>query len=1088
MNYQEQKERDYQNQVLVIFQNQLHYHFLGNLTYAHDAVTTADGHVNAPFLPEQLLAFLQRQTNAHGCPYTKSQLADVVHQLKGALALPNCRPGTLVNQNTLVTEMLMYGVKARPRPEEPEEDIQLFDFREPANNDFAIAEEVSFIDPLTGRSSRPDLVVYVNGFALAVIELKRSLVSLDEGIRQHLSNELDLIPSFFSTVQFTVAASDGNGFKYGTICTPQDFWCPYKRNGELKELPDRESFETFFAKDHLMRMFRYGVITDGGIKKVMRPHQYHALCACIPRLEHRASGIIWHSQGSGKSLTMIWLAAYIRANFPDPRVLVITDRTELDIQIANNFKQTGQDLHRAVSGDDLLQTLKGGTEWLICSLIHKFGGGKKHKDDEDSAPKIPLESYLKELRKRIHARYGDDFKARGSSIFVFVDECHRTQGGRLHEAMRDIMGQDVMLIGFTGTPLLKREKANTYSAYSKTSVAKFGTYIHQYLHQEAVEDKVINDLQYESRDVEQSISNKELLEEKKKEIMRGLDDQKQQQVEDRWATLERIYSSKERIERIGYSILDDMSKPPLSEGWCNAMLVAGNIESAYRYYDWFQNRCSDTTLKGRCAVVTSYEPTDDDLRKKTKDPAKEEAIQFKYRMAKQSFADAGQPNAEKYEEWAKNCFVKKPGQLKLLIVVDKLLTGFDAPCATYLYIDKDMRDHNLFQAICRVNRLGKDVKDENGHIIAKTRKKYGVIVDFKNLFHKIQEAVADFNNREGGLAGFDPQDVEGLLQDHVEMVKKRFLAAKTAYEALKASWSERSMDDLLNYYVTDFDGDPAAERRQALYAIAGQFANAYSNVSDYMGKAGFTTEEANRFHAQVSSATQVSLRVEQKSGDFFDEKAKDPEMRALLDRFIQANEAEVLVPATEDFSFLDLLVDGEEGSDKAARETVRRGGGGKAAAEVVEGKARAVINSYRQRDPALYQMFAERLQALLKKARQDKQDYAATIRQLIELIREMRRGQVDTPDGVDSLYGRALWRNRQDWYVADNDADAPETIIRTIEDYIEKDAPAGFENPSSIKSDKVKRKIGFILTHAHCLVDDERVCAVYTIIVQNRNR
>lgn len=1084
MNYQEQKEREYQDHILGLFQNRLHFHILGNFTYGRGGTANAEGQKNSPFIEERLLAFLRDRVNRKGRHFTDAQMAEAVYQIRNAIALPDQRQGTLVNQNTKVTEMLLYGVKARPSSDEPEEDIPLFDFNEATKNDFAIAEEVSFTDPITGKNSRPDLVVYVNGIAIAVIELKRSLVSLSEGIKQNLSNEIDLIPSFFTTTQFTVAASDGNGFKYGTLCTPLDFWCPYKRDRELSELNDRDAFETFFDKEHLMRMFRYGVITDGGIKKVMRPHQYHALCACIPRLEQKASGIIWHSQGSGKSLTMIWLASYIRANFPDPRVLVITDRTELDIQIANNFKQTGQDLHRATSGDDLLKTLKGGTEWLICTLIHKFGG-KTDSDEEESAPKIPLETYLKELRERIRSRYGDNFKARGSNIFVFVDECHRTQSGRLHEAMRDIMGQDVMLIGFTGTPLLKREKANTYSAYSKTSVAKFGPYIHQYLHKEAVADKVINDLQYENRDVEQRLSSKEQLDAKKEEITRGLDDQKRQQVEDRWATLERIYSSKERIERIGYSILDDMSKPPLSEGWCNAMLVAGNIESAYRYYDWFQNRCSDTTLKGRCAVVTSYEPSDDDLRKKTSNPAQEEASKFKYRMAKQSFEDAGQPNAEKYEEWAKDRFINQPGQLKLMIVVDKLLTGFDAPCATYLYIDKDMRDHNLFQAICRVNRLGKDVKDKDGRMLARTKKKYGVIVDFKNLFHKIQEAVADFNDKDGGLGGFDPKDIEGLLNDHVKMVKERFIAALAAYNGLKATWGDRDRDALLEYYVTDFDDDPAAERRQFLYSIAQQFATAYSNFADHIGRAGFTTETANNWHRLASEATQVSLLVEQKSGDFFDEKEKDPEMRALLDRFIHADEAEVLIPATEDFSFLDLLDDGTD-SGKAADEAMKKGGNGKSAAEIVEGKARSVINSYRQRDPAMYQIFSERLQALLEQARQEKQDYAETIRRLSELIKSMRHGNDDTPVGIQRKYGKALWNNRENWYVAEDGADSPENVIMAMEELIEYDAPAGFENPSSPRSNIVKRKIGKILAHAHCLSDDGRVSIVYMLIVANR--
>jgi len=1085
MTYEEQKEREYQNQVIQLFKDNLHYHFLGSFQYANGSTVNALGHENSPLLEERLTAFLKHQKNSHGTSYTEFQIKTVIHHLKNNISLPDSRPGTLINQNNAVTDILYYGVKASPKADMPEEDITLFDFDCPENNDFALAEEVSYIDHITGSHSRPDLVIYVNGIALAVIELKRSLISLEEGIKQQLSNEIDLIPSFFTTTQFTIAASDGNGFEYGTLCTPRKYWCPYKRDGELNALNDRESFLAFFEKEHLMQMFRYGVICDGGIKKVMRPHQYHALCACIPRLQQKASGIIWHSQGSGKSLTMIWLASFIRANFPDPRVLVITDRTELDIQIANNFKQTGQDLHRATSGDDLLNTLKEGSEWLICSLIHKFGGKSSSSEGEESAPKIPLDTYLEKLRERIAARYGNGFKAKGSNIFVFIDECHRTQGGRLHEAMREIMGQDVMLIGFTGTPLLKREKANTYSAYSKTSVAKFGPYIHQYLHKQAVADKVINDLQYENRDVEQQITNRQLLDAKLVEITNGLDEQRRQQIEERWATLERIYSSRERIERIGYSILDDMNKSPLSEGWCNAMLVAGNIESAYRYYDWFQNRCTDTTLKGRCAVVTSYEPSDDDLRKQTSNPAIEASCKFKYKMARQAFADAGQADAAKYEEWAKERFVKQPGQLKLIIVVDKLLTGFDAPCATYLYIDKDMRDHNLFQAICRVNRLGTDVKDKDGTILAVTKKEYGVIVDFKNLFHKIQEAVADFNDKDGGLGGFSPEDIDGLLNDHVEMVKKRFLAALDAYNGLKATWGERTKDELVEYYLTDFQDDPAPERRQFLYSISGQFARAYTNFSDYIGQAGFSTDDANHWHALVTEALQLSMLIEQKSGDFFDEKEKDPEMRALLDRFINASEAQTIIPATSDFSFLDLLGDDSD-TGEAADEAIKRGGDGKSAAEIIEGKARSVINSYKQKDPALYQLFSDKLQALLEQMKTEKQDYAEKIRKLIELIRESRKGNETVPSGIAHSYGRALWNNRDSWYMAEENAESPEDVIMVMENIVEYDAPAGFEDPSSPKADSVKKKIKKALMHAHCVAGDINVSMVYTFIIQNR--
>ncbi len=270
-----------------------------------------------------------------------------------------------------------------------------------------------------------------------------------------------------------------------------------------------------------------------------------------------------------------------------------------------------------------------------------------------------MEKYLRELADLVNKKYGGKFEAKGTHKFVFVDECHRTQGGRLHEAMRQIMGDDVMFIGFTGTPLLNSQKKNgVYSEYNRVrnmTVNKFGPFIHQYLHKEAVDDKVILDLQYEARDVDQAISDKGRLDAKLDELLKGTNEENRQKIKDRWATMEKVYSSKERIERIGYSILDDMSAYPLCEDWCNAMFVAGNIYSAYKYYEFFQIKSDNHALRGRCAVVTSYTPSDNDLwKQETGDSSIQQEIQFKNSMARQSYAVAGVCNAEQYEAWAKD--------------------------------------------------------------------------------------------------------------------------------------------------------------------------------------------------------------------------------------------------------------------------------------------------------------------------------------------------------------------------------------------------------------------------------------------------
>lgn len=354
--YIDQKEREYQNEIVKLFRDELQYDYLGKLQYAKNRHTLDNGQKNSPVIEEEVRRFLSSESNH----YTDFQIQEAIRIIKEETWLSDKKRGILSDTNNCVYERLTAHISIQPDAEHNHENVSLFNFKEPLKNHFAIAEEVSYIDPLTGKHSRPDMVVYVNGIALCVIELKRSTVSLEEGIKQTLSNELDLIPSFFTTIQYTVAASDKNGFKYATILTPQKFWCHWKHDDHSigEKLTDKEAFREFFRKDVFFDLFRYGVINDGGKKKVMRPHQFHALRAAMPRLKEKRDGVIWHSQGSGKSLTMVWLAKYIRKNFNNPRVLVITDRTELEVQINNTFLGTGEKIYRTKSADDLLDALQ----------------------------------------------------------------------------------------------------------------------------------------------------------------------------------------------------------------------------------------------------------------------------------------------------------------------------------------------------------------------------------------------------------------------------------------------------------------------------------------------------------------------------------------------------------------------------------------------------------------------------------------------------------------------------------------------------------------------------------------------------------
>ena len=341
------------------------------------------------------------------------------------------------------------------------------------------------------------------------------------------------------------------------------------------------------GKERLLEIIHDFIVFDAGVKKICRHNQYFGVKAAQARVKRREGGIIWHTQGSGKSLTMVWLAKWIREHVTDARVLLITDRTELDEQIEKVFKGVSEDIHRTRSGADLVSVLNTSDEWLIASLIHKFG----------AAEEGDVDTFVEDIRSHLPK----DFHAKGD-IFVFVDECHRTQSGKLHEAMKELL-PGAMLIGFTGTPLLKSDK--------QQSVETFGPYIHAYKYDEAVKDGVVLDLRYEARDIDQNITSQAKIDQWFDIKTRGLTDVAKAQLKQRWGTMRRVLSARDRLEKIVADILFDMeTRDRLKSGRGNAILVSGSIRSACRFFDLLQQ----TELAGKCAIVTSYRPTLADIK------------------------------------------------------------------------------------------------------------------------------------------------------------------------------------------------------------------------------------------------------------------------------------------------------------------------------------------------------------------------------------------------------------------------------------------------------------------------------------------
>lgn len=1021
-------ERPVQNRVLALFKEKLKYEYLGNYEYR-----TCNRNIERKFLFDYLMSTKK---------WSKDEAKRAITKLEKEAY---CTPQNMQEKNEKVYSLLRYGVNVSPDVGTKKITVNLIDWEHPDKNQFYIAEEVT-INSSTPDSftKRPDLVIYVNGIALAVMELKRSKVSVHDGIRQTIGNQQEnFIRPFFSTVQLLFAGNDSQGLYYGVIDTPEKFWLRWKEpDASIPNELDR-SVTQWFNKERLLEMIHDFLVFDAGVKKVCRPNQYFAVKAAQPRCEKKEGGVIWEAQGSGKSLIMVWLAEWIHENIDNSRVVIITDREELDEQISDGFKDTGETIARAKSGAGLIGMLNEEAPWLLCTLIHKFG--KKNVEGKGDMvgvkSEIPLEKYLED----IVAQLPQGFKAKGN-IFVFIDECHRTQGGYLHEAMKTIMGKDVMMIGFTGTPLLHTQKKDTWQT--------FGPLIHAYRFNEAVEDGVILDLRYESRKVDQFLGNKDKIDAWFEKKTKGLNKVAAARLKSRWATMQNIFSSRQRIDAVVGDICLDMDTTPLlvnRRG--NAILVADSIYQACRYWDAFQK----TALKGHCAVITSFEAKADDINMASSGENESED-EYKYRIYKEM--TDGHKSVSAFEAYAKKEFIDHPKNMRLLIVVDKLLTGFDAPSACVLYIDKHMENHNLFQAICRVNRV--DGED----------KEYGYIVDYQNLFECISGAIGDYTSDGAALSGYDKEDIEGYIKEKNKACRKDLEEAKEQVEVLLALVHPQTREGFFRYFVYDDNApeeemdkqlDDNAEKRSKLYKYVRRYLNCYANLANSLEDMGYSEAERKEYAECAKKYDALKREIELRSNDHIDMRRYEPDMRQVLDLYVKAEDSEVIAKL-DDTSFLDIVAaQNEEQLNDLPDEL--KDEYGRASAETVEANLREVIRKDSPFNPAYYGKLSIILQELIDKRKKEMLDYEEYMKELIELVKKARGKSANSyPESIKTPGMRALYDNLgQNEYLA----------IRAHE-IIKENAIVGFRE-SLMKRKKIIRALAKLL-------GDEMALKIYDII------
>ena len=820
--------------------------------------------------------------------FSQSSVLKAVDELAGV----SLNEGLMV-ANERITNLLLLGTSLEENLEDGTRrsfSFKFIDFENLQNNDFYVTEEfeVSRVSQSDAQKHRrPDLVLFINGIPIVVIELKKSSVSFENGIKQ-LEKEQgkDEIAHLFKYIQLTIAAN-GSGARYGTTGTPFKFYSVWKEqnganeslNGAIKDRKISALDTTLFAllsKDRLLRLIRHYILFDKRMKKVCRYQQFLAIEETLKRVATledgaRMGGLIWHTQGSGKSLTMVMLTKLLKQIYINSKIIVVTDRIDLDGQIHETFENTDVKAGRASGGSDLIEKLQSGIS-VITTLVHKFEKVKNQK---------------------VVIRDGD--------IFVLVDESHRTQGGDLHKAMKKALPL-ACYIGFTGTPLLKREK---------NSFAKFGGEIHRYTIDDAVKDGAVLPLLYEGRYVGQEVLDPEGLSRKFDLISKELSDEAKRDLQQKWARFERVASSEQRLELIAVDINEHIKKTLKKSGF-KAMLATQRKYDAIKYHEIFEEFGE---IKSAYVISSNEHEELEGGHKEYVAKAWQDTIR-------------GYGSEEEYLKHVKDEFIYGD-EIDLLIVVDKLLTGFDAPRASTLYIDKQLKEHNLLQAIARVNRLydGKD---------------YGYIIDYRGLLGELDQALTSY----ASLSGFDPEDITGAVID----VRGEIIKAKTYYTHLDDLFSGVKFKDDLESYVAVLED---VQKRDDFKEWLSQFARAFKlalsseKIYDILSE-----EEIKAYKQKVKFYNELRKAVQLRYHEACDFGKYEAQMQKLLDTYVNAKEVNEL---TKLVNIFETEFDDE----------VQRVEGKNAKADMIISAVSAVVKEKMDSNPAFYKSIAQQIQDII---------------------------------------------------------------------------------------------------------------------------
>lgn len=799
-------------------------------------------------------------------------------------------------------------------------NLKYIDWEHPENNLFHVTEEFAVESQDKLHNARPDIVLFINGIPFAVIECKAPHISVDQAVEQMIRNQrADYIPQLFKYAQI-VMATNKNVVKYATAGTPKKFWSVWKKqdtaflDSRLAQLvADRAPTEqdrnmiSLFSRERLMELTRYFVLFDANVKKICRYQQYFAIREIIKTIAqqdskgNRQSGVIWHTQGSGKSLTMVMLAKYILMELAvcNPRVVIVTDRKELDGQIAATFAHTRLNPAWATSGRHLVELVTNGKADVITTIINKFN-----------------------TAERLEA------KNNSRDVFVLIDESHRSNYGSMAAKMRTVF-PNACYIGFTGTPLMKREK---------NTLTKFGKLIHKYTIQDGVGDGAIVPLIYEGRFVEQKV-DEENIDMWFQQTTKRLTDPQKEDLRRKWSSIRRLTSTDARIKRIALDINNHFLLGFEDTGF-KAMLATNYKRDAIRYL-----KCFEQFGDLNCAVVIS--PPDmresvDDIDEGTDNMV----IEYWEKMMKQ-YGDA-----DTYEEAMKNKFCD--GEIDILIVCSKLLTGFDAPVCQVLYIDKGLKEHGLLQAIARTNRL------HDG-------KEYGLIVDYRGLIQKLDAAMDMYSG--AGLENFEGRDLRGVVIDVLEALGQ----LRTAYTNLIDLFADvKDLSDTEAVEVALAD----EKKREQFYNLLCAFGRALNLVlNSEQAYAALPGEERKKYQDRFVFFSKVRRSVKIRYCDAIDNSEYEPLMQNLLDTHLSvAGLKQITNP-------VDIL-----NKDDFERE-LEELGSLRAKADAITSRLSKSISAKYEENPAYYDSFSKRIKDALDQYKEkviSEAEYLAKMRSIME--------------------------------------------------------------------------------------------------------